>query len=209
MARRGVIEQAKGVLMQRYGIGDEAAFARLVALSQSTNIKLVQIAADILASTVGPATEAPDHPLDAGKATRWIDRAIGAFTDPALVVSPIPTDRGSVADFRIDHANQSAAVLLGRSRDDLVGTSLAEIFPERRARPDTDGVLAAASGAGAVLVNACRRTLTGTEPLVVAWPAGRILITRFRPVLLLTWQLSGRPRSGPAVLAATDRTTQP
>jgi GAF domain-containing protein len=42
---RDVIGQAKGILMQRDGVDDEGAFALLVEASQTTNIKLVDVAA--------------------------------------------------------------------------------------------------------------------------------------------------------------------
>jgi GAF domain-containing protein len=41
---RGVIGTAKGILMERFGIGDDEAFQRLVRSSQDTNIKLVDVA---------------------------------------------------------------------------------------------------------------------------------------------------------------------
>lgn len=41
---RDLIGQAKGVLMQRDGIGPDEAFGRLVAASQHTNLKLVDVA---------------------------------------------------------------------------------------------------------------------------------------------------------------------
>jgi hypothetical protein len=41
---RDLIGQAKGVLMQRDGIGPDEAFDRLVAASQHTNLKLVEVA---------------------------------------------------------------------------------------------------------------------------------------------------------------------
>jgi hypothetical protein len=41
---RDVIGQAKGILIERYGITDDQAFAMLVRSSQDTNIKLVDVA---------------------------------------------------------------------------------------------------------------------------------------------------------------------
>ncbi|GAA4857040.1 GAF and ANTAR domain-containing protein [Actinomycetospora corticicola] len=41
---RDLIGQAKGVLMQRDGIGPDVAFDRLVAASQHTNLKLLEVA---------------------------------------------------------------------------------------------------------------------------------------------------------------------
>lgn len=44
VASRDVIGTAKGILMERFGIGDDEAFQRLVRSSQHTNIKLVDVA---------------------------------------------------------------------------------------------------------------------------------------------------------------------
>ncbi|MFD0487774.1 ANTAR domain-containing protein [Saccharopolyspora spinosporotrichia] len=50
---RDVIGQAKGILMERYGITAEQAFDRLIAASQAANMKLREVAAK-LASREGP-----------------------------------------------------------------------------------------------------------------------------------------------------------
>jgi AmiR/NasT family two-component response regulator len=44
LASRDVIGQAKGIVMERHGIGAEEAFDRLVRISQSTNTKLGSVA---------------------------------------------------------------------------------------------------------------------------------------------------------------------
>jgi len=49
MSSRAVIEQAKGVLIARLAVDDEAAFAHLAKTSQRTNTKLRDMAADIVA----------------------------------------------------------------------------------------------------------------------------------------------------------------
>jgi AmiR/NasT family two-component response regulator len=41
---RDVIGQAKGILMERFGLSDQAAFEMLVTSSQKTNLKLVEVA---------------------------------------------------------------------------------------------------------------------------------------------------------------------
>lgn len=43
LASRDVIGQAKGILMERHGIDDEEAFARLVSMSQTTNVKVREV----------------------------------------------------------------------------------------------------------------------------------------------------------------------
>ena len=50
---RGVIEQAKGVLMVAYGISAERAFDILVWRSQETNVKVRDVAARFLAAFTG------------------------------------------------------------------------------------------------------------------------------------------------------------
>jgi AmiR/NasT family two-component response regulator len=50
LARRAVIERAKGILMERYGIDERAAFERLRAQSQGTGEKLVTICQAMLHS---------------------------------------------------------------------------------------------------------------------------------------------------------------
>ena len=44
LARRAVIERAKGILMERHGIDDDEAFERLRAHARSTNRKVVDVA---------------------------------------------------------------------------------------------------------------------------------------------------------------------
>lgn len=177
MNRRAVIEQAKGVFMERYGVDDEGAFARLVSLSQSTNVKLVQIAGDVVArSGLGGA--------DSGR-VHWIDRALDGFGEPALVASPVPSERGSVADFQIDHANRAALRWVGRQRDRLVRGTFTGIYPATSA---------------ALLVNAGRRALATGTTVTAAWPptadepdpttrrGARLHVTRIATVVLVTWQ---------------------
>jgi len=48
VASRTVIGQAQGVLMERYGLGPDEAFAVLRRYSQDRNIKLVDIAREIV-----------------------------------------------------------------------------------------------------------------------------------------------------------------
>ncbi len=41
---RDLIGRAKGILMERFGVGDEAAFQMIVESSQETNMKLTAVA---------------------------------------------------------------------------------------------------------------------------------------------------------------------
>lgn len=60
---RGVIEQAKGVLVERHGITLDEAFARLRAMSQEHNVRLVEVAATMVGVTLPRLEEGePDIP---------------------------------------------------------------------------------------------------------------------------------------------------
>ena len=48
MKTRALIEQAKGILMERYKINEDRAFAVLTRASQTSNIKLRSIAQDLI-----------------------------------------------------------------------------------------------------------------------------------------------------------------
>jgi serine phosphatase RsbU (regulator of sigma subunit)/PAS domain-containing protein len=65
MRNRAVIEQAKGMLVERLGVGPDEAFDHLVRLSQRTNIKLAEVAAALVGATApAPETERPAAFLD-------------------------------------------------------------------------------------------------------------------------------------------------
>jgi len=61
LVSRDVIGQAKGILMEREGIDDEAAFAMLRQASQTRNVKLRNIARSIVETTRGRAPGASDE----------------------------------------------------------------------------------------------------------------------------------------------------
>jgi AmiR/NasT family two-component response regulator len=48
LSTRDRIGQAKGIIMERYGIDDVAAFAMLRQLSQDANTKLIEIAQKVI-----------------------------------------------------------------------------------------------------------------------------------------------------------------
>src|SRR4051794_21804820 len=58
MRNRAVIEQAKGVLVERLGLGPDDSFDQLVKISQRANIKLIEVAAAIVGTTA-PDPQAP------------------------------------------------------------------------------------------------------------------------------------------------------
>ena len=59
MASRASIEQAKGVLMAQRGIDADAAFALLATTSQDTNVKLREVAAQVIATADGDGLARP------------------------------------------------------------------------------------------------------------------------------------------------------
>ncbi|WP_018349883.1 ANTAR domain-containing protein [Longispora albida] len=59
MRNRAVIEQAKGVLIERLGISPDEAFDQLVAQSSRSNVKLAEIAAALVATRVPGPGELP------------------------------------------------------------------------------------------------------------------------------------------------------
>jgi hypothetical protein len=59
MRNRAVIEQAKGVLVERLGISPDEGFDHLTRLSQRANVKLVEVAAAIVGSTAPAPKSAP------------------------------------------------------------------------------------------------------------------------------------------------------
>lgn len=61
MASRSVIEQAKGIIMAQNHCDPESAFRILSRASQGRNIKLRDIAADLVARISTRAQEAPEH----------------------------------------------------------------------------------------------------------------------------------------------------
>jgi GAF domain-containing protein len=71
---RAVIEQAKGILVQRHGISLNEAFGRLRELSQEHNVKLTEVAATI----VGVALPEEDAGGGAEAWAEWIQRTSGA-----------------------------------------------------------------------------------------------------------------------------------
>lgn len=60
---RAILEQAKGVLMERHRISSDEAFARLRALSQQHNVRVVEVAATVVGVTV-PKSELPLERID-------------------------------------------------------------------------------------------------------------------------------------------------
>lgn len=65
LSTRGVIEQAKGIVIARQGCSAEEAFGLLVSVSQRTHVKLHDVAADLVEQARQQASAAgqPGAPL--------------------------------------------------------------------------------------------------------------------------------------------------
>ena len=60
---RAVLEQAKGLLLERFKISEETAFTMLARASQTTNIKLREIANELVTTGVLRGAAAPARPV--------------------------------------------------------------------------------------------------------------------------------------------------
>ncbi|WP_433609701.1 SpoIIE family protein phosphatase [Dactylosporangium sp. CA-139114] len=132
MRNRAVIEQAKGVLVERLGVTPDQGFDQLVRLSQRTNIKLIEVAAAIVGTT-SPDPNAPDvvNLID-DELRQHVARSRSAA--PASVkpdVVPAPARKRSsrtpeVEALQSQHQLLSARIAAARSYDeicDVLGTA--------------------------------------------------------------------------------------
>jgi PAS domain-containing protein len=133
---RPLIEQAKGVLMQRHGWTADHAFHHLVQLSQHLNIRLAELAETVVAEAASPRSVEPTDEA-------WAYRVLDLLIHPAMTVRPVPPEAAptedAVADFDVEYANPAAVDLLGRTADQLVGRRLSKLYPSAPA----SGILAA------------------------------------------------------------------
>ncbi len=60
LGSRDVIGQAKGILMERFGLSAESAFAVLLRMSQHLNLKLREVSAQLCTTGVLPGTSDPE-----------------------------------------------------------------------------------------------------------------------------------------------------
>jgi hypothetical protein len=99
MRNRAVIEQAKGVLVERLGITPDEGFDHLVRLSQRANIKLIEVAAAIVGAgtpdpQATPVTDLTDEELRA-HVSRTRDRADGRATPRRTASAAGPARRSN------------------------------------------------------------------------------------------------------------------
>jgi ANTAR domain len=118
---RGLIERAKGVLMQRHGWDAERAFQHLVRLSQHTNVRLAELAAQVV-------TEAAATPGDALHDETLAYRLLDLLDRPAMMLRPIPSARSSVTDFEVEYANPATVDSEGRTWEQMVGRRLTKLY---------------------------------------------------------------------------------
>ena len=70
MKSRAVIDQAKGILMERFKITEDMAFTLLAQASQSNNIKLRDIAAELVTTGLLRSAAEPAFPSPVGSRAR-------------------------------------------------------------------------------------------------------------------------------------------
>jgi PAS domain-containing protein len=132
MRTRGLIEQAKGMLAERFSCDPEEAFGYLSRLSQDANVRVVDIAADVVGSPRLDVQDAePDgrgpggpaaHP-EGGGAPPVAPPA--GRRDPAPVVTPLPADLSR--RFRRAAAAAQAAASIPELADTLLRDGLAAL----------------------------------------------------------------------------------
>ncbi|MEV6520744.1 SpoIIE family protein phosphatase [Longispora sp. NPDC051575] len=115
MRNRAVIEQAKGVLVERMAIDPQAAFDQLVQLSTHSNVKLVELAAALVA-TRAPAPAALDDGCLPG--LEALDQ-LAAPDVPRPAPVPVSADLEAL---RAQHQLLSARVATASSYDELAET---------------------------------------------------------------------------------------
>ncbi|MGG5260320.1 ANTAR domain-containing protein [Phycicoccus avicenniae] len=121
LARRAVLDQAKGVLMARYGLDADEAFDELSRLSQNQNRKAVEVAADIVTDARGPQAD-PDQPF-------LVHRVIDMMLTPALLLAAVRDPDGRMIDLLVEHANPAAVDLDGRRTATMTGRRLLGLYP--------------------------------------------------------------------------------
>jgi PAS domain-containing protein len=119
LSRRAVIEQAKRVLCARHGIDPEAAFEQLLRRSRNSNIKLVDVAAELVAAQTSPTA------LD-GPAGTW--RLLDGMVSSVMLLRALRDENGDVVDMEIDYANPVAVDLNGQELSSFVGRRLRKVF---------------------------------------------------------------------------------
>jgi len=122
LQRRAVIEQAKGVLCARHGIDPEAAFEQLKARSRNSNIKVAEVAAEVVQAEL-----TGDCGQYAGE--RGLMRLLDGMVSSVVVLRGEHGDDGKIVDMVVDYANPVARDIEGRALTDLIGRRLLKAYP--------------------------------------------------------------------------------
>lgn len=136
------VEQAKGLLAERYGCGVEEAYDHLLSLAADAGVDPAEAAALLLGTPLLPDAVRPD---DAGLppanvfdpaaylSTSLKDGTLGAVLDtihgPAALLSPLRDEAGHVTDFLVDAINSDASDKPGDRPGTIVGRRLLESYP--------------------------------------------------------------------------------
>lgn len=135
---RAVIEQAKGVLVERHHITLDEAFARLRAMSQEHNVRLVEVAATIVGVAVPPLPEGElDVPEDVLRgripASPAASRTWNALQSQSDVRAGVVTALLDAVAGSTDQGDEAAALL----RELLAGQGVSAVTLYRTAADDS------------------------------------------------------------------------
>ncbi|WP_456846386.1 ANTAR domain-containing protein [Cellulomonas sp. P5_C6] len=152
LASHAAIDQAKGVLMLTYGIDSDSAFAMLRASSQQHNVRLLQLAADVVSAVAGGLEP---------RARERVDESVGAVLagmrsarPSAAAVAPlglhmdrhtdVPTLRvdGCVDLSNADQLSSAISLLVLRGRE--CGQAVIDLQRTHRVSPALAGVVTTA-----------------------------------------------------------------
>jgi PAS domain-containing protein len=112
MRHRGVIEQAKGVLVERLGLSPDDAFTHLAELSSRTNTKVAEVAASLVAMRA----PTPDAPGTEPSPLAELQRSATTPVSPAPTATPVPRDDEGL---RAQHQLLAARIAAARSIDEI------------------------------------------------------------------------------------------
>ena len=125
LGARDIIGQAKGILMERFGITADAAFAVLLRMSQQLNVKLRDISAELCRTGVLPGTDSPSRARREGGAlsARAVVEAAVARTDSSApgVAGAAVAAEALAGGTRDDDLAVEAAVMQAEATGDAVG----------------------------------------------------------------------------------------
>ena len=101
MRSRAVIEQAKGMMMERHGITTDEAFDRLARLSQHANVKLIDVAGALVGTTAQPGSS-PSPTSTSSTSSTSGSAATASAASASAAAAPSPADIARYARERLD-----------------------------------------------------------------------------------------------------------